>query len=155
MTTCLYHGKYWNLLINQKKTVLLFGPGETGKSTLMRSLRPELDINLACETEHIKFIRNPAELEQRLAVYKPKSVLIDEVQRLPSLLNTIQAIIDEDKNAPRFLLTGSSARKLRRGQANLLKVLLTLMVIHIAVLLFIPVWKKRRSTTSKYFLGRI
>ena len=45
---------------------------------------------------------------------------IDEVQRLPSLLNTIQAIIDDTKNPPKFLLTGSSARKLRRGHANLL-----------------------------------
>jgi predicted AAA+ superfamily ATPase len=46
--------------------------------------------------------------------------LIDEVQRLPSVLNSIQAILDEWKSPPKFYLTGSSARKLKRGQANLL-----------------------------------
>lgn len=45
--------------------------------------------------------------------------MIDEIQRIPSLLNTVQALIDEDKRR-RFFLTGSSARKLRRGGANLL-----------------------------------
>jgi predicted AAA+ superfamily ATPase len=48
-----------------------------------------------------------------------KRIFIDEVQRIPSVLNTIQAIIDNDKTK-QFYLTGSSARKLKRGQANLL-----------------------------------
>ncbi|MFN9941288.1 MAG: AAA family ATPase, partial [bacterium] len=47
--------------------------------------------------------------------------MIDEVQRLPSVLNTLQTIVDRrSPKPPRFFLTGSSARKLRRGQANLL-----------------------------------
>ncbi len=49
-----------------------------------------------------------------------QTVFIDEVQRLPSLLNTIQAILDEKRPPTKFYLTGSSARKLRRGNANLL-----------------------------------
>jgi len=50
---------------------------------------------------------------------QPNTIFIDEVQSLPILLNTIQAIVDENKSL-KFYLTGSSARKLKRGQANLL-----------------------------------
>jgi predicted AAA+ superfamily ATPase len=101
------------------KSVLLLGPRQTGKSTLIRSIKPDVTINLARETEYLAFARNPDELESRLRVGNNKTVFIDEVQRIPSLLNTIQALIDEGKG-PRFYLTGSSARKLRRGHANLL-----------------------------------
>ena len=108
------------LLKKSKKSILLLGPRQTGKSTLIRSLNSELNINLALESTFLKFARNPDELIQRLSAKKYKIVFIDEIQRLPGLLNTIQVIIDEDKNALRFYLTGSSARKLKRGQANLL-----------------------------------
>jgi predicted AAA+ superfamily ATPase len=110
-------------LKSARKSVLLLGPRQTGKSTLVRSFSPDLEINLARESEFLIFSGNPNELEERLAVSKPSSVFIDEVQRLPSILNTIQAIIDEAKQGGerlKFFLTGSSARKLRRGQANLL-----------------------------------
>lgn len=63
---------------------------------------------------------NPTELRQRLSLFQPESVFIDEIQRLPSLLDTIQALIDESGGSIQFLLTGSSARKLKRGAANLL-----------------------------------
>jgi predicted AAA+ superfamily ATPase len=85
----------------------------------MRALSPDLEINLAHEPTFFEFAQNPRELEQRLAATRPKLVFIDEVQRLPRLLNTLQVLIDSGR-APRFLLTGSSARKLRRGRANLL-----------------------------------
>lgn len=52
-------------------------------------------------------------------IAKPKSIYIDGIQRLPSLLNSIQVLIDSNKFL-RFYLTGSSARKLKRGNANLL-----------------------------------
>ncbi len=103
-----------------RKSLLLLGPRQTGKSTLVASLKPDLTINLAHEPTFLEFARNPEELEQRLgAVRNLHSVFLDEIQRLPSLLNTIQSILDGG-GAPRFLLTGSSARKLRRGHANLL-----------------------------------
>lgn len=106
------------------KSVLLLGPRQTGKSTLMAALEPDLTINLAHEPTYLEFARNPSELEQRLAALpvgrKRSRVLLDEVQRLPSLLNTVQVLLDRPDNRIRFLLTGSSARKLRRGQANLL-----------------------------------
>ena len=101
------------------KSLLLLGPRQTGKSTLIQSLNPDLTINLTKEEEYLQFAAFPGELENRINAKHPKSVFIDEVQRLPSLLNTVQFIIDSNKSL-RFYLTGSSARKLKRGQANLL-----------------------------------
>ena len=108
-----------NIIKNSKKSILLLGPRQTGKSTLLRGLAPDLVIDLADEREYLRFARNPDEVFQRLEASKPRIVFIDEVQRIPSLLNSIQSIIDTNRNI-RFLLSGSSARKLARGQANLL-----------------------------------
>lgn len=69
--------------------------------------------------EYLNFSSNPGELRTRIEQENPKSVFIDEVQRLPKILNTVQALIDENKKL-KFYLTGSSARKLKRGGANLL-----------------------------------
>jgi predicted AAA+ superfamily ATPase len=109
-----------HFLVESKKSILLLGPRQTGKSTLMASLSPDITINLAREHTYLEFARNPRELEERLAALSGGVIFIDEIQRLPSLLNTIQAIIDEHAGQFRFLLTGSSARKLKRGNANLL-----------------------------------
>ena len=106
-------------IASSKKSVLLLGPRQTGKSTLIQHLKPALTINLAHEQTYLDFTRNPSELEERLNVKNYKTIFIDEVQRLPSLLNTLQVLLDK-KNGPKFYLTGSSARKLKRGQANLL-----------------------------------
>lgn len=86
----------------------------------MRSIEPDLSINLMQEQQYLQFARNPSELQERVAASRPRTVFVDEVQRLPGLLNAIQVLIDEGPRGLRFLLTGSSARKLRRGQANLL-----------------------------------
>lgn len=102
------------------KSILLLGPRQSGKSTLVKSLKPDYQINLAQESSFLKFSRNPDLLEQELEGLKPKTVFIDEVQRLPSILNTIQYLVDDKFSQTKFYLTGSSARKLRRGQANLL-----------------------------------
>jgi len=111
------------ILANTPKSVLLLGPRQTGKSTLVRGLVPDMTVDLAREVELLAFAANPRELEERIAARAPRTVFIDEVQRLPSLLNTVQALLDDAKARGRrlkFFLTGSSARKLRRGQANLL-----------------------------------
>lgn len=107
------------LIEKTNKSLLLLGPRQTGKSTLIADLAPDLTINLADEVEYLHFASRPDALRRRLAAHKPRSIFIDEVQRIPSLLNTVQALIDEDRSL-RFFLTGSSARKLRRGHANLL-----------------------------------
>lgn len=107
-------------LQKSKKSILLLGPRQTGKSTLIQSLKPEIAVNLALEATYLEFASNPRELEERLKSKNYKTVFIDEIQRLPSLLNTVQALIDESKTNLKFYLTGSSARKLKRGKANLL-----------------------------------
>lgn len=106
-------------LRNSKKSILLLGPRQVGKSTLMLSLQPDMTINLANEQQFLNFSSNPGELEARISEADSKTILIDEVQRLPSLLNTVQVLIDQDKSR-KFYLSGSSARKLKRGSANLL-----------------------------------
>lgn len=102
------------------KSVLLLGPRQVGKTTLMHALKADLTINLADEAEYRIFLTNFHELRDRIELHKAKTVFIDEIQRLPELLNTIQALIDEKKSKLKFYLTGSSARKLKRGSANLL-----------------------------------
>ena len=105
-------------LLQAKRSFLVLGPRQTGKSTLIRSLEPDLEINLMHQPPYLAFASNPHELEQRLPQGKAR-IFIDEIQRLPSLLNTIQTLLDSGR-PHQYLLTGSSARKLRRGQANLL-----------------------------------
>ncbi|MBU6374878.1 MAG: ATP-binding protein [Bdellovibrionales bacterium] len=105
------------------KSILIVGPRQTGKSTLLRKLGVTIEINLANESTYRAHLKDPALLESLVLGLKvgPKGarVLVDEVQRIPSMLNTIQALIDSHPKI-RFLLTGSSARKLKRGQVNLL-----------------------------------
>ena len=101
------------------KSVLILGARQVGKSTLIKSLKPDLSINLSSEDEYFQFQSNNLELESRIAAKKPKTVFIDEIQRIPRLLNTIQAILDQNPKI-KIYMTGSSARKLKRGRANLL-----------------------------------
>ena len=110
----------FKLLNKKKKSILLIGPRQAGKSTIMKQMSPDMTINLMHEPTFFEFSRDPRELENRLKASKAKLIFIDEIQRLPSLLNTIQVLIDNDPLKYSFLLTGSSARKLKRGSANLL-----------------------------------
>jgi predicted AAA+ superfamily ATPase len=103
------------------KSVLLLGPRQTGKSTLSRDLKPDLEFNLANESVFLEFAKDPNFLASQIRL-KAKNrglVFVDEIQRQPKLMNTAQDLIDSNKEL-KFILTGSSARKLRRGQANLL-----------------------------------
>lgn len=109
-----------NRIRKSKKHLLLLGARQVGKSTLIASLKPNLTIHLADESLYHRFAKDPGRLKQEILALKKKSLIaIDEIQRIPSLLNTIQALIDQG-HQHRFLLTGSSARKLKRGGANLL-----------------------------------
>jgi predicted AAA+ superfamily ATPase len=102
----------------------LFGARGTGKTHLLQSLFPSLEsvlwIDLLRQGEVLQFLRSPNELRARLdgLATPPSFVVIDEVQRVPSLLNEVHSLIEERHQ--KFALTGSSARKLRRGAANLL-----------------------------------
>lgn len=108
-------------LAGHPKSVLLLGPRQVGKSTLCLKLEPSLVVNLADEETFRQHLNDPGLIRRIVDALPegPRLVLVDEVQRLPNMLNTVQALLDS-RDSLRFLLTGSSARKLRRGRANLL-----------------------------------
>lgn len=102
------------------RSVLLLGPRQVGKSTLLAGLEPDLTLNLVHPATFRDYLTRPERLQAELAAAPDvHTVFIDEVQRVPALLDLIQVLLDEG-SPRRFLLSGSSARKLRRGQANLL-----------------------------------
>jgi uncharacterized protein len=104
-----------------KKNTLLLGPRQVGKSTLCRSLNPRRIIDLSDEELFLIYAKDAGRLKRELLAGQPSGlIVIDEIQRLPSLLNTVQSLVDDPSFKLRFILTGSSARKLKRGGANLL-----------------------------------
>src|SRR6266566_5296584 len=108
-------------LATTKSNVLLLGPRQVGKSTICRNLRAQVYVDLADEAEFLGYAKDPARLRREVDALPPGSlVVVDEVQRVPALLNTVQSLADRRGRSVRFVLTGSSARKLRRGGANLL-----------------------------------
>ena len=102
------------------KSFFLLGPRATGKTTLIRQQLAETAtiIDLLDSRYFLRLSSAPHELESIIAAAPADIIVIDEIQRIPELLNEIQRLI-ESQNLT-FLLTGSSARKLRRGKANLL-----------------------------------
>jgi predicted AAA+ superfamily ATPase len=104
-----------------KQSFFLFGPRGTGKSTWLRQalpdtvvvdlLQPDVARELAARPERLRDIVHGAR--------SGATVVIDEVQRVPDLLHVVHAVL-ESRERRRFVLTGSSARKLRRGGVNLL-----------------------------------
>jgi uncharacterized protein len=101
------------------KSLFLFGPRQTGKSTLVRQSFPDAAYYDLLEADTFRELSaRPEYLRQTLSPQQ-SLVIVDEVQKLPGLLNEIQLMIDRNKDL-RFILTGSSARKLKRGAANLL-----------------------------------
>ena len=98
----------------------LFGPRATGKTTLIKQelAQKATIIDLLDSRYFLRLSSAPYELESIIAGDPAGIVVIDEIQRVPELLNEIHRLI-ESQNLT-FLLTGSSARKLRRGRANLL-----------------------------------
>lgn len=85
-------------------------------------MHPDLVLNLADPGIHRRYLAHPELLLETLAAAPASTrvVFVDEVQKVPALLDAIQVVLDSRPNRFRFLLSGSSARKLKRGQANLL-----------------------------------
>jgi predicted AAA+ superfamily ATPase len=101
-----------------KKSYFLLGPRQTGKTCLIRhSLKDVRAYDLLDTSVYLALSQNPGRIAQEVTP-QDRIVVIDEIQRLPDLLNEVHRLIET--NALRFLLTGSSARKLRRGGVNLL-----------------------------------
>ena len=102
----------------EKKSHFLFGPRSTGKTTLIRQLFPGARLyDLLEPRTYGRILNNPSLLEEEHRE-EGEIVIIDEIQKFPALLDEIHRLIELKKY--RFLLTGSSARKLKRGGANLL-----------------------------------
>jgi predicted AAA+ superfamily ATPase len=98
------------------KSFFLFGPRATGKSTLIRTqLANSVVFDLLDRSTFRRLLAEPALIGQAPS---DAPVVIDEIQKLPTLLDQVHKLIEE--RGLTFLLTGSSARKLRRGAANLL-----------------------------------
>lgn len=104
-----------------KQSFFLFGPRGTGKSTWLRAQLPDsLYVDLLKPGLHRRLAARPERLRDLLAGSPGvQTVVIDEIQRAPELLSVVHAVLEEP-SPPRFVLTGSSARKLRRGEVNLL-----------------------------------
>lgn len=102
----------------EKKSHFLLGPRQTGKSSLIaHSLRGIRVYDLLDTTVYLSLSQNPGRISEEL-LREDRLLVIDEIQRLPVLLNEVHRLIET--RGIRFLLTGSSARKLRRGGVNLL-----------------------------------
>lgn len=103
----------------RRRSTFLFGARQTGKSTLLRQTFPRARVfDLLAADTFRELSARPESLRQSLTP-KDDIIVVDEIQKLPSLLDEVHLLIERDKHL-RFVLTGSSARKLRRGGANLL-----------------------------------
>jgi len=101
-----------------KKSCFLFGPRQTGKSTLIESQFPDaVTYNLLWVDTLTALSRDPSLLRKENPGQN-RLIVIDEIQKLPILLDEIHSMIEKQKC--RFLLTGSSSRKLRHSGVNLL-----------------------------------
>ncbi len=108
------------IFVPPKKSFFLLGPRGVGKSTYLRVAFPDAHvINLLAEDTYQRLLANPGFLAAELrAVPGDRWVVLDEIQRLPALLNEVHRFIEEKRL--RFVLCGSSARKLKRAGVNLL-----------------------------------
>ena len=113
------------LPLSETETCFLWGPRQTGKSTLLKMLFPNAKrYDLLLSNEYHRLLTNPGLIreeclaEKKSSIEKKLPIIIDEVQKIPALLDEVHWLIE---NAGiRFILCGSSARKIKRGQANLL-----------------------------------
>lgn len=105
----------------ERKSLFLFGPRQTGKSMYLRTHFPKaLYINLLKASEYQQHVSHPNYLAEIVVAYikqhkesKTHIVIIDEVQKIPGILDEVHNLIETYKTA-RFILTGSSSRKFSR-----------------------------------------
>lgn len=112
--------RYTTLEDSANDSIFLFGARQTGKTTLLNSLFPDAPrYDLLDSATYERLQRRPSFLRQELELLPDNTlVIIDEIQQLPILLNEVHWLI-VNKNL-RFVLSGSSARKLKRSGANML-----------------------------------
>lgn len=108
------------LLPFPEETFFLWGPRQAGKTTLLKARFPDaFRIDLLKTDERMRYELEPSRLRQEVRALPPgRRVVIDEIQKVPALLDEVHYLIQEERR--RFVLCGSSARKIRRSHANLL-----------------------------------
>lgn len=111
------------LEVTKKRSFFLFGARNTGKSTFLKNIfvnKTSLWFDLLDPEEEDRFSRKPNTLYEVLKAAPPSvtHIVIDEVQKIPKLLDVVHRLMGETNLL--FIMTGSSARKLKRGGANLL-----------------------------------
>jgi predicted AAA+ superfamily ATPase len=109
--------------LRAKRSVLLFGPRQTGKTTLIKGVCAKfpvcLEYPLQLPSVRTKLEGDPEVLRREVAAVKgsgPALVFIDEIQKIPALMDVLQYLLDEKKIV--LIATGSSARKMRRAHTN-------------------------------------
>ena len=112
-----------NIEIPRRQSAFLWGPRKTGKSTYLKEMFPQSLLYDFLKTDlALEFTKRPSLLRGQVlakdAAFLEHPVILDEVQKVPQILNEVHWLI-ENKGL-RFILCGSSARKLKRGKANLL-----------------------------------
>jgi uncharacterized protein len=107
------------LALNRGKSILLLGARQTGKTTLInQEIKPDINYSFVRAATRQRYEKNPAllesELEEQIKQYaQPPIIFIDEVQKIPRVMDIAQHLIDQ--KLAQFILTGSSARKLKTG----------------------------------------
>jgi uncharacterized protein len=114
-----------HLKLEEGQHALILGARGTGKSTLLRerfSNQAVFWIDLLLPKTEDRYARNPERLKNEFVALasETKIIVIDEIQKVPSLLDVVHSLIETPGHDRLFILTGSSARKLRAGSANLL-----------------------------------
>ena len=105
---------------SNKESLFLWGARQTGKSTLLKALYPDsLWFDLLQTDVFARLQQNPSQLREIIVALQPSApVVIDEIQKIPTLLDEVHWLIENEHT--RFILSGSSPRKIIRSQANLL-----------------------------------
>jgi len=114
--------------IPQDRSILIFGPRATGKSTLVNNYiklqKHYLIYDLLKSGDFLRLNASPGTFRKEIESAMPGAgilhVHVDEVQKVPALMDVIQSLIEEEQGRVRFILSGSSARKLKRFGSNLL-----------------------------------
>lgn len=111
-------------ILARGESVLLLGPRQTGKTTLIKRIPAAMNLSLITPRVRLRYEMDPTLLADEMAAIaeeydRPPLIILDEVQKVPAIMDVVQALIDD--RVAQFLLTGSSVRKLKRGdQVNLL-----------------------------------
>jgi predicted AAA+ superfamily ATPase len=117
-----YFNRYLKIDLPKKQSAFLWGARKTGKSTYLKQSFPEaLYYDLLKSDEFLRFLKSPYLLREEILAIEEKAdniIIIDEVQKVPSLLDEIHWLIENTNY--RFILCGSSARKLKNQHVNML-----------------------------------